>query len=49
MERSEKIIEIGTKAKVLIDLHLENPVEFSPEYVLEKLLCAYTKLGFYYK
>lgn len=41
-----KRLELGSKAKVLLDLYLENPKKFHAEFVLEQLLNEYEKQGF---
>ena len=38
-----KRLELGSKAKVLLDLYLENPKKFHAEFVLEQLLKEYEK------
>lgn len=37
---------LGRIAKVLLDLHLEDPKTYNDSYVLEKLFNNYEKLGF---
>lgn len=43
MTGQEKRYELGYRAKVLLDLHLENPKEFNAEFVLNKLFELYEK------
>lgn len=37
---------LGRMAKVLLELHLEDPKTYNDKYVLEKLFLNYEKLGF---
>lgn len=41
-----KRLELGSKAKVLLDLYLENPKKYNSEFVIEQLLNEYEKQGF---
>lgn len=41
-----KRLELGSKAKVLLDLYLENPKKYNAEFVVEQLLNEYEKQGF---
>lgn len=45
-EANEKYRELGFNAKVLLDLHLENPSKWDAEKILENLFKQYEKLGF---
>ncbi|WP_442636562.1 hypothetical protein [Rossellomorea marisflavi] len=39
------MINMGMKAKVLLELHRKDPERFSPEKVLEALRVEYVRLG----
>jgi hypothetical protein len=41
-----KELDLGKRAKILIDLHLENPEKFSKEFILDQLFKQYEKQGF---
>lgn len=45
-EYDEKLREIGMQAKVLLELHIEKPKEFSKKVVIERLLEMYEKMDF---
>jgi hypothetical protein len=45
-EEGLKKSELGELAKVLIDLHLEDPKKFDAEMILTKLVDKYSALGF---
>lgn len=44
-EGSLKRLALGELAKVLIDLHLENPKQYDAEFILDKLVSEYSKQG----
>lgn len=41
-----KRLEIGYRAKVLLDLHLEDPKGYPAEFILNSLFKEYEKQGF---
>jgi hypothetical protein len=43
-DKGKKRLELGERAKVLLDLHLENPKKYDSEFVLNYLLNQYEKL-----
>jgi hypothetical protein len=45
MGYTEKLNDIGMRAKVLMDLHLENPKEFNAERILDEIMNLYENLG----
>lgn len=42
---SDKVKELGTHANALISLHLKKPEEFDKEWLFNKLIDQYEKLG----
>jgi hypothetical protein len=45
-EEGLKKLDLGELARVLIDLHLEDPKKFNSEMILTKLVDKYSALGF---
>ncbi|MGD6832544.1 hypothetical protein ACQCT5_10295 [Sutcliffiella halmapala] len=43
-EREAKILELGKQTKALLELHLENPKEYSKEYIMERLFNSYERM-----
>lgn len=41
MTKQEKRLELGNRAKILLDLHLDNPKDFSSDFILDKLIELY--------
>jgi hypothetical protein len=41
-----KVFELGKRAKVLLDLHIENPKRFNADAILDHLFMEYEKHKF---
>ncbi|MBT2723066.1 hypothetical protein [Bacillus sp. ISL-46] len=45
-EKGKKRLQFGEWAKVLVDMHLENPKQYPKDFILEQLLNKYENLEF---